>query len=151
MRAYAVFLTGGQSDADDLVQDTFEKAWRARDQFEPGSNLTAWLFAILRNTHYNGWRRGKRTVEDVNGVQAARLTVEPSQNWRVEFTEVLIALDELDVESRHSLLLITAGLTYVEAAQVCGCPLRTLQSRVRRARERLASKLLVDVPAVQKT
>lgn len=151
IRAYAIFLTGGHSDADDLVQDTLEKAWRARDQFEPGSNLTAWLFAILRNTHYNGWRRSKRVVEDVNGAQAARLTVEPAQNWRVEFTEVLIALEELDIESRHSLLLITAGLSYVEAAKVCGCPLRTLQSRVRRARERLAARLMDDVPAIQKT
>lgn len=151
IRAYAIFLTGGWADADDLVQDTLEKAWRSRDQFEAGSNLKAWLLAILRNTHYNGWRRSKLTVEDVNGVRAARLTVEPAQGWHLEFTEVLAAIGDLDKESRHSLLLITAGLSYEEAATVCGCPLRTLQSRVRRARERLSAKLVDETSVLQKT
>lgn len=150
IRAYAVFLTGGWADADDLVQDTLEKAWRSRDQFEAGSNLKAWLLAILRNTHYNGWRHSKRTLEDVNGARAARLTVEPAQGWHLEFTEALTAIADLDEESRHSLLLITAGLSYEEAATVCGCPLRTLQSRVRRARERLTVRLADDAVGFRK-
>jgi len=151
LRAYAVFLTGGRSEADDLVQDTLEKAWRARDQFETGTNIKAWLLAILRNAHFNGWRRSRRMVEDIDGARAARLSVEASQGWRAEFVDVLAAMEELDAESRHALLLITAGLSYDEAAVVCGCPLRTLQSRVRRARERLATRILDEAPVAQKT
>lgn len=144
VRAYALMLSASPSEADDLLQDTLEKAWRARGQFEPGTNLRAWMFTILRNTHFNAIRRSRRTVEDIDGARAARLSVEPSQGWRLEYAEVLSAIQDLAPDARHALLLIAAGLSYEEAAQVCDCPLRTLQSRVRRARERLALRLMSD-------
>lgn len=144
LRAYALIYCRRSGDADDLLQDTLEKAWRARDQFQPGTSMKAWLFTILRNGVYNEWRRSRRIVEDPNGDYAATLHAEAGQGWRAEFVDVLNAMGELDSESRESLLLITAGLSYEEAALVCGCPLRTLQSRVRRARQRLVEAMNDD-------
>ncbi|WP_255567835.1 sigma-70 family RNA polymerase sigma factor [Brevundimonas sp. PAMC22021] len=144
VRAYALMLSGGRAEADDLVQDTLEKALRARDQFAAGSNMRAWLLTILRNTHSSDWRRSRRMVADIDGANAARLSVEAVQVWRTEYAEALAAINRLDPESRHALLLITAGLTYEEAAMACDCALRTLQSRVRRARARLAGQLQAE-------
>lgn len=142
VRAYALIVTRRSTcDADDLVQDTLEKAWRARDQFQPGTSMKAWLFTILRNSQHNEWRRARRIVEDPNGDHAASLQSEPAQGWRAEFADVLSAVQRLDADSRQALLLITAGLSYEEVAIVCGSPLRTVQSRVRRARQRLADDL----------
>jgi RNA polymerase sigma-70 factor, ECF subfamily len=145
MRACATLMTANRADADDLVQDAVERAWRAQHQYEPGTNMKAWVLTILRNSHHNRWRRGRMFVEDVDGRDAAALVSEANQHWRMEFADVLAAVDTLDLESRHALLLITAGLSYEEAADICGAPLRTVQSRVRRARERLA-ELLLDRP-----
>lgn len=142
VRAYALIVTRQSgSDADDLVQDTLEKAWRARDQFQPGTSMKAWLFTILRNSQHNEWRRCRRIVEDPDGDHAATLTSEPAQGWRIEFADVLEAVQRLDADSRQALLLVTAGLSYEEVAVVCGSPLRTVQSRVRRARQRLTDDL----------
>lgn len=142
VRAYALIVTRqSPSAADDLVQDTLEKAWRAQDQFQPGTSMKAWLFAILRNSQHNEWRRSRRLVEDPNGAYAASLRSEPAQGWRIEFVDVLNAIDRLDPASRQALLLVTAGLSYEEVATVCESPLRTVQSRVRRARQRLAAEL----------
>lgn len=142
VRAYALIITRqSPSSADDLVQDTLEKAWRARDQFQPGTSMKAWLFAILRNSQHNEWRRTRRLVEDPAGAHAAALCSEPAQGWRIEFLDVLDAIERLDPASRQALLLVTAGLSYEEVAIVCESPLRTVQSRVRRARQRLAAEL----------
>ena len=104
--------------------------------------MKAWLFTILRNCQHNNWRRSRRLVDDPNGYHASTLHSEASQGWRVEFAEVLKAMESLDADSRQALLLITAGLTYEETANVCRCNLRTVQSRVRRARKRLAEPAL---------
>ena len=141
VRAYAHVVTRSSSDADDLLQDTLEKAWCAREQFQPGTSMKAWLFTILRNSHHNQWRRSRRMVEDPNGDHAATLHSEASQGWRAEFGDVLNAIERLDPASRDALLLITVGLSYEEAAVVCESPLRSVQSRVRRARQRLADEL----------
>ncbi|WP_305305900.1 sigma-70 family RNA polymerase sigma factor [Brevundimonas sp.] len=142
VRAYALIVTRQSSSAaDDLVQDTLEKAWRAQDQFQPGTSMKAWLFTILRNSQHNEWRRSRRLVEDPEGAHAATLRSEPAQGWRIEFLDVLDAIERLDPASRQALLLVTAGLSYEEVAIVCESPLRTVQSRVRRARQRLAAQL----------
>lgn len=141
VRAYAHVITRSGSDADDLLQDTLEKAWCAREQFQPGTSMKAWLFTILRNSHHNDWRRSRRMVEDPNGDYAATLQTEASQGWRSEFCDVLDAVQRLDPASRDALLLITVGLSYEEVAVVCQSPLRTVQSRVRRARQRLVDEL----------
>lgn len=144
MRAYALFLTGQSSDADDLVQQALEKAWKAQDRYIDGTNLKAWVLTIVRNTHHNNWRQGRRTVEDPEGRAAARVSREEDQSWNAQIREVATAVAALDPDQRHALLLITAGLSYDEAALACATPLRTMQSRVRRARAKLAV-MLADV------
>lgn len=144
VRAYALIITRRGADADDLAQDTLEKAWRAQAQYEAGSSMKAWLFTIMRNSHHNDWRRNRRVVEDPDGGHASQLRTEPSQGWRMEFRDVLEAVNRLDPASRDALLLVTAGLSYEETASVCQSPLRTVQSRVRRARQRLADQLEAD-------
>lgn len=144
MRAYALFLTGKQSDADDLVQQALEKAWRSQSRYVAGTNLKAWLLTIVRNSHHNNWRRGWRVVEDPDGRAAGRMRREEDQSWNAQIRDVAAAIAELDPDQGHALLLITAGLSYEEAAEVCATPLRTIQSRVRRARAKL-TVLLADV------
>ncbi len=144
IRAYALFLTGKPSDADDLVQQSLEKAWRRQDGYVAGTNLKAWVLTIVRNSHHNNWRQGRRSVEDPGERAAGRMRIEESQHWSAEICDVASAIGELDPDQRHALLMITAGLSYDEAAVACATPLRTMQSRVRRARERL-TVLLADV------
>ena len=138
LRAFAWSLCHNRSDADDLVQDTLIKAWTNRDKFEPGTNLRAWLFTILRNTYYTQISRRRREVRDETGEIAATLKVEASQDWSVTLHGLQAALAQLPDEHREALILVgAAGLSYEEAAEICGCALGTIKSRVNRARHRL--------------
>jgi RNA polymerase sigma-70 factor (ECF subfamily) len=143
LRGYAMSLTGCSADADDLVQDALMRAWRSRAGFEMGTNLKAWMFKIVRNTFYTSMAKRRRTVQDVDGKLAAKMACSPEQEWRVQYGELLAAMDRLTPDAREALLLVVAsGLSYEEAAEVCGCAVGTLKSRVNRARERLAK--LID-------
>jgi RNA polymerase sigma-70 factor (ECF subfamily) len=138
LRAFAWSLSRNGSDADDLVQDTLIKAWTHRDKFEPGTNLRAWLFTILRNTFYTSTVRKRREVSDESGKHAASLHAAPTQDWSVALRSLQAALQKLPDEHREALILVgAAGLTYEEAAEICGCALGTIKSRVNRARARL--------------
>jgi len=138
LRAFAWSLSHNGSDADDLVQDTLIKAWTNRDKFEPGTNLRAWLFTILRNTYYTAAVRRRREVRDETGKYAATLSTGPTQDWSLAIRALQTALAQLPDEHREALILVgAAGLTYEEAAEVCGCALGTIKSRVNRARARL--------------
>ncbi len=131
--------------ADDLVQDTLERALRYRDHFVPGSSLRAWVFRILRNKFRDDLRADRRLVEDIDGENAARLVSAPEQLWRLQYTDLLAAIELLAPESREAIVLVMgAGLTHQEAAIACGCPLGTLKSRIRRARAQLID--VIDVP-----
>lgn len=142
LRAFAWSLSHNSSDADDLVQDTLIKAWTNRDKFEMGTNLRAWLFTILRNTYYTSVVRRRREVRDEDGVYAATLTSAANQDWSVAVSAMEAALQRLPDEHREALVLVGgAGLTYEEAAEVCGCALGTIKSRVNRARNRLLKLL----------
>jgi len=142
LRAFAWSLSHNSSDADDLVQDTLIKAWTNRDKFEMGTNLRAWLFTILRNTYYTTVVRRRREVRDEDGVYAATLTSAANQDWSVAVSAMEAALKRLPDEHREALVLVGgAGLTYEEAAEVCGCALGTIKSRVNRARNRLLKLL----------
>ena len=145
LRAYATALTRSRSEADDLVQDALMRAWSYRATFQPDAQLKPWLFKILRSSFYTDIAKRRLTVQDVDGQFAASLTCSAEQEWRVEYSEMLEALDTLSRDAREAVLLVLAtGLTYEEAAQVCGCPIGTMKSRVNRAREQLA--LLLDPP-----
>lgn len=120
LRAYAMALTHSWPEADDLAQDTLMRAWRARDQFEAGSNMRAWLYKILRNSFYTGLGKDRRLVQDVDGLHASQLTAAPEQAWRAEYADLLRAMAGLTLEARDALVLVLAsGLSYEEAAEVC--------------------------------
>lgn len=142
LRAFAWSLARNAADADDLVQETLAKAWTHRERFEPGTNLRAWLFTILRNSWYSAAAKKTREVADEDGRHAAGLSAEANQEWAVELTALRAALDQLPPEHREALVMVgAAGLSYEEAAEIAGCALGTIKSRVNRARNRLAEAL----------
>ena len=142
LRAFALSLVGDRDRADDLVQDTILRALQKQDRFEPGTNVQAWLFTILRNLFYSDYRRRKREVEDVDGLYAAKLSTLPEQLGCAEFEALRSALARLSDEPREAVLLVGAqGYSYEQVAEVCGAPLGTIKSRVNRARKRLAELL----------
>jgi RNA polymerase sigma-70 factor (ECF subfamily) len=150
LRAFAWSLSHNSSDADDLVQDTLTKAWTHKDKFEPGTNLRAWMFTILRNTYYTAAVRRRREISDETGKYAATLTSAASQDWSVALTALQAGLQQLPAEHREALILVgAAGLTYEEAAEICGCALGTVKSRVNRARARLLK--IMDAEEVSDT
>lgn len=144
LRAFALSLSGDQDRADDLVQEALTKAWAHLDSFKPGSNMRAWLFTILRNVFYSEFRKRRREVEDVDGQHAATLLTHPEQFGHLDMADFRRALDDLADDQREALVLVGAsGFSYEEAAEICGCAVGTVKSRVNRARTRLASALSV--------
>jgi RNA polymerase sigma-70 factor, ECF subfamily len=142
LRTYAVSLCGSPERADDMVQETFVKALVNLGSFEPGTNMTAWLSAILRNLFYSDYRKRRREVEDDEGYHAGLLQSPPTQEAHADLLRLGDALDLLAPEHREALILVGAsGLTYDDAAARCGCAVGTMKSRVSRARGRLAHLL----------
>ena len=142
LRAFAVSLCGNRSVADDLVQETLVKAWSKLDSFRPGSNLRAWLFKIMRNTYYSDLRKRRTELTHANGIPAEELIVKAGQPSYVELQEFSEALNRLCPERREALILVGAvGLSYHEAAGICGCQTGTMKSRVSSARTELAGIL----------
>jgi len=148
----ARYLTHSPTDAEDLVQETYARALRAEHQFTPGTNLKAWLFRILRNTFLSSYRR-RRNDPTVGGLDtvAAEDAAAPS-DWllgdveldrlrKVVADEIEAALMTLSEESRTVILLDLEGLTEVEVADVVGCAVGTVKSRLARARAALRQKL----------
>jgi RNA polymerase sigma-70 factor, ECF subfamily len=144
LRAFAVSLCGNLDRADDLVQETLVKAWGNIDTFVEGTNLRAWLFTILRNIYYSDYRKRRREVADPNGAFAAKLAAAPAQSGHMDLLDFRAALQQLPSDQREALILIGAsGLTYEEAAGICGCAIGTMKSRVNRARSHLAEMLSI--------
>jgi RNA polymerase sigma-70 factor (ECF subfamily) len=142
LRAFALSLTRNRSLADDMVQDTVEKAWRNIDKFQPGSNMRAWLFTILRNTYYSSRRKAKREVPDPEGAMVATLSEKPAHDGRLQMTDFRRAFAKLPVEQREVLILVGAsGFSYEEAADTCGVAIGTIKSRLNRARANLTTLL----------
>lgn len=142
LRAFAFSLTYDLDRSDDLVQDTLVRAWTKADSFRRGTNLTAWLFTILRNLFYSEQRKRKREVEDADGIHASRLASLPEQEVRVEMAQFQDALNTLPHAQREALVLVGAqSFTYEEAAEICGVAVGTIKSRVSRARVRLIESL----------
>ncbi len=145
LRAFAMSLVHDRNRADDLVQDTIMRAWRAIDRFERGTNLNAWLFTILRNLYHSEHRKKQREVDDPDGTYAATLRTAPDQQSHLDFEDMRSALAKLSPDQREALLLVAAeGMSYEDAAVVCGTVVGTIKSRVNRARQRLAELLGYD-------
>ena len=146
-------LTGNQEDAEDLVQETYARAFRAERQFTPGTNLKAWLFRILRNTFVSSYRRRRRdpTVGGLDPLDAEsagaldqawlRNDVELDRLRKVVAEEIEAALMTLSEDARTVILLDLEGFTEVEVGEVLGCPVGTVKSRLSRARAALRLKL----------
>ena len=145
LRAFAISLSGNVDRADDLVQETLLRALANIDSFEPGTNLPAWLFTILRNLFRSEYRKRRREVEDSDGRFAETLKTHPEQNSHIEFQEFQQALAKLPPDQREALILIGAsGFSYEETAEICGCAVGTVKSRVNRARVKLAELLSIE-------
>lgn len=137
LRRYARALAGDASTADDLVQDTLERAWTKLHLWRSGSDLRAWLFTIMHNVHVNQIRsRGAPTIPLDEDTPDA--PVRPSQADFLEVRDVDAALSRLPLEQREVLLLVALEhLSYQNCAQMLGIPIGTVMSRLARARERL--------------
>ena len=145
LRAFAISLSGNVDRADDLVQETMLRALANIHSFQPGTNMSAWLFTILRNLFRSEYRKRRREVEDTDGSFAEGLKSHPEQLGRVEFQEFRTALAQLPPEQREALILVGAsGFSYEEAADICECAVGTIKSRVNRARSRLAKLLSIE-------
>jgi RNA polymerase sigma-70 factor (ECF subfamily) len=107
--------------------------------------MSAWLFTILRNLFRSEYRKRRREVEDTDGSYADSLKSHPEQIGRVEFEEFRTALGKLPPDQREALILVGAsGFSYEEAAEICGCAVGTIKSRVNRARGRLAELMQIE-------
>lgn len=145
LRAFAISLSGHADRADDLVQDTLMRAWANAASFQEGSNIRAWLFTILRNSFASQYRKKRREVEDVDGEFAGRVPSPAEQEGHLSLDDLKGALAKLPDEQREAVLLVGgSGFSYEEAAEICGCAVGTVKSRVNRARVRLAQLMYGD-------
>ena len=146
LRAFSRGLCGHREMADDLAQDTMMRAWAARASYTQGTNFRAWMFMIMRNQFYTTIRKNSRMTSLDPEVAERVLVVAPAQQNGINVDDVAKALQKLPAEQREVLLLIGAnGLSYEEAAEVIGCAMGTVKSRLARGRTALAA--LIDGPA----
>jgi RNA polymerase sigma-70 factor, ECF subfamily len=156
LMAVAVRLTRNAAEGEDLVQDTFLKAMRARDQFEAGTNMRAWLLKILTNTFINRYRRGSLERSVVDGAEAEPLSdawvgsssmnamrdPESAALRPMLEAEIQSALAELPEEFRLAVVLSDVEeLSYKEISDIMGCPIGTVMSRLHRGRKMLKTRL----------
>lgn len=145
LRRFArVLARRGHATADDLVQETLLRAIASRHQFTPGTNLRAWLFAILRNTRNAELRRSMRSPVLAHD-DLPETSVSGGQEERQAVRDLAAAFARLPQGQQEALwLVVVEGMDYAEAAEVMGVPIGTVRSRLSRAREAL--KLALDAP-----
>ena len=141
LERFARRLAGNKSYADDLVQDTVLRALLHADQFRPGTNLIAWLSAILRNAYRKDYRR-QHLIDWLNFEEQLEEGRDGGQEWHLRSAEVKWLCAALPAEQREALLLVGAnGFHYEDAALLAGCAAGTMKSRVSRGRARLRQAL----------
>ncbi len=142
LRIYALSLTRDRDSADDLVQDTVIKALKARQSFQPGTNLAAWLFRIQRNEFISGLRRKRPTVP-IDTAIAETLSHPARQENGLVMREFVKAFGKLVPTQREALLLaVLEGLPYEVIASHTGVSVGTVKSRISRGRDILERLLL---------
>ena len=142
LRAFARTLTGDPTAADDLAQDALIKAWDARASYQMGTNMKAWTFMILRNQFYSEKRRSWRQTQLDQEAAERTLVAIDNPEAPVALDELRQGLGMLPPEQREALILVGAGgFAYEEAADICGCAVGTVKSRVSRARRALQALL----------
>ena len=147
----ALRLTHNRAEAEDIVQDTYVRAFRSFDRFDPGTNCRAWLFTILRNVFLNRVRKNRYEVPEADAVpevvasatsEAAAESPEDHFFQTVLHGDVDRALESLPLPFREAVILADLqGLTYKEVADVLGCPIGTVMSRLSRGRHLLKDAL----------
>lgn len=138
LRAFSRSLCGNATLADDVAQDALLKAWNARERFIPGSNLKAWTFTILRNQFYSIKRRSWRATSLEPEVAEQTIVANSDAEQSMHLNDLRRGLDMLQDDQREAIILVGAsGLSYDEAAEICGCAVGTVKSRVSRARKAL--------------
>ena len=146
LRRYARALAGNRDDADDLVQDTLERAWSRAGLWRGVADMRAWLFGIMHNLHVDALRRGRLATVAI-AEDTPEGAVAPTQGDRLAVQDLQSALDRLAPEQREVLLLVALeDMAYADIAQALGIPLGTVMSRLSRGRERLRA-LLDGAPA----
>jgi RNA polymerase sigma factor (sigma-70 family) len=141
LRRYARALVGDRASADDLVQDTLERAWAKLHLYRRGTDLRAWLFTVMHNVHVNKVRatRVTDTLED----ELPELAQRASQGDTLLVRDLDRAIARLPSEQRAVLLLVTLEeMSYEEVARALGIPIGTVMSRLSRAREKLRMMML---------
>ena len=160
--AVAMRLSRNSASAEDLVQDTFLRALKAREQYQSGTNLKAWLLRILRNNFINRYRRSGLTqsimgdhntplADSWTGDSTLRALREPEALMEAPLLqqEIINALDELPVDYRLAVIMADVEeLSYKEIAETLGCPVGTVMSRLHRGRAALRQKLYVQAEAM---
>jgi RNA polymerase sigma factor (sigma-70 family) len=141
LRRYARALVGDRAAADDLVQDTLERAWAKLHLYRRGTDLRAWLFTVMHNVHVNKVRatRATDTLED----EMPELAQRASQGDSLMVRDLDRSISRLPAEQRSVLLLVTLeDMSYDEVARTLGIPIGTVMSRLSRAREKLRGMML---------
>jgi len=151
---YALRMTSNPDDANDLVQETFMKAYRFWDKYEKGTNIRAWLFRIMKNSYINRYRKETKEPEtvDYNDIQNFYNNIryestDPNDLQEKIFgglleDDVARALESLPEEFRTVVILCDIeGLSYEEIAEFVDCPIGTVRSRLHRGRQMLRAKL----------
>ena len=143
LRRYARVLAGDRYRADDLVQDTLERACRKFHLWRQGSDLRAWLFAVMHNVFVNQVRTRRLELEELEDVAAV-----PVQMERIDLLDIEKALAQLPFEQREVILLVgIEQMGYAEVAKALDVPIGTVMSRLSRARERLRTLLSDEAEA----
>ena len=149
LRRYARALVGDRATADDLVQDTLERAWSKLHLYRRGTDLRAWLFTVMHNVHVNRVRalRLTDTLED----EMPELAQRPAQGDALLVRDLDRAIARLPSEQRAVLLLVTLEeMSYEEVARTLGIPIGTVMSRLSRARDKLRAMMLGQASATAK-
>jgi len=151
LHSFARSLTRDGVRADDLVQEALTRAFTHINRFTPGTNLKAWLFTIVRNEHYSQLRRRKFEVHGIDTDLLPEPSVPPDHDAKLELRDLNRALAALSPGQRTALILVSAsGFSYEEAAEICGCAVGTIKSRVARARETLLQMLEGYLPVARR-
>lgn len=151
---YALKISGNADDAQDLVQETYYKAYRHFDKFQKGTNSKAWMFMILKNSFINDYRKAKREpikvdyeliqhfYENVKSDRAQTNNLDKEYYNSLLDDELTTAIDKLPTKMREVFLLCDLeGYSYEEIADLVGCPIGTVRSRLHRARHLLQENL----------
>jgi RNA polymerase sigma-70 factor (ECF subfamily) len=144
LRAFAVLLSGNADQADDLVDETLQRAIMGIHFLSPGTDMRAWLFMILRN-QFHSRPHAARTVRGSIDDQVAPTAPSRTATTPAAHDKLRQALITLPPMQREALILVVAsGFSYEQAAQICGCAVGTIKSRVNRARLDLARFMTVE-------